>query len=296
MELYEDIYKELRILGLTDRNSIDFQEIRNKDGIYLYRVKYKDDFFVLKYFLNDEYAREIKSYSMLKELGVPTIKSFGFTENSILLEDLEKSDRYRLGKESDLEDMEVARVLAKWYVKLHTAGSEYSLEEKPGFYREIDSVTKANIEFIKNKSNTEYNTVWNLIINNWDLFLEKIKSPEETLTYNDFFWTNLVVSFDKREAIMFDYNLLGIGFRYSDIRNVCSSLSEKAQKAFVDGYGKLDEVEKIIDDGITNLISLIFAYKRPLFPKWAQGSLKAVHNGQLERSIKRILELPYNGR
>ena len=291
MNLYENTYKELTTLGLIDKSNISFKEIRNKDGIYLYRVIYNDDLFVLKYFLNDEYKREIKNYSLLKELGVPTIKVIGSTDRSILLEDLEKSSYYRLGIKLDLSDIEVAKALAKWYVKLHSVGSRYISKENHEFYREIDNITKDNIEFIKNKSNTRDNKVWEIITHNWDLLLGKITSLEETLTYNDFYWTNLAVSNDKKEALMFDYNLLGVGFRYNDIRNVCSSLSGKAQKAFMDEYGEFNETEKIIDDGISDLINLICAYKRHIFPKWAENSLNSIHNGALEQNIKKILEL-----
>ena len=136
MNLSEDIYKELITFGLINKNNISFKEIRNKDGIYLYRVRYNDDFYVLKYFLNDEYKREIKNYSLLKELGVPTIKVLDSTDRSILLEDLEKSINYRLGVKSDLSDIEVAKSLAKWYVKLHSVGSRYISKENPEFYRE----------------------------------------------------------------------------------------------------------------------------------------------------------------
>lgn len=292
MNLSEDIYKELATFGLINKDNINFKEIRNKEGIYLYRVKYNNDSFVLKYFLNDEYKREIKNYSLLNELGVPTIKILGSTDRSILLEDLERSINYRLGIKSDLSDIEVAQTLAKWYVKLHSVGSRYVSKESLVFYREIDNITKDNIEFIKNKSNTGDNKVWDLIINNWNLFLEKITSLEETLTYNDFYWTNLAVSDDKKESIMFDYNLLGVGFRYNDIRNVCSSLSEEAQKAFMDEYGEFNEREKIVDDGISDLFNLICAYKKTIFPNWAESSLDAIHNGKLEQNIKKILELP----
>jgi hypothetical protein len=92
---------------------------------------------------------------------------------------------------------------------------------------------------------------------------------------------------------MFDYNLLGIGFRYNDIRNVCSSLSEKAQKTFMDEYGQINEKEKVVGDGISNLINLICAYKKPIFPSWAESSLCTIHNGDLEKYIEKILELPW---
>lgn len=59
----------------------------------------------------------------------------------------------------------------------------------------------------------------------------------------------------------------------------------------MDEYGEFNEREKIIDDGISDLISLIWAYKRPIFPNWAESSLNAIHNGKLEQNIKEILEL-----
>lgn len=238
MNIIEEIYKELAKLGLSNNSHIDLQEIRNKDGIYLYRVIYENKYYILKYFLNDEYTREIKNYSILKELNIPTIKLLAYTDRALLLEDLEKSNKYRLGEGSDLLDTEVAKALATWYIDLHNKGTKYISEKD-----------------------------------------------------NDFYWTNLTVSNDKKEAIMFDYNLLGIGFRYNDIRNVCSSLSEEAGKIFVEEYGDINENEKTIDEGISILIDLIFAYKRPEFPDWAQESLNAVHNGELEKAFKKILDL-----
>lgn len=289
MDLTKDIYKELEKLGLLNKDYISLQEIRNKDGVYLYRVKYNDEFYVLKYFTNDEYTREIENYSILKELDIPTIKVLGYTKRSLLLEDLEKSETYRLGVEADLSDVEVAKALAKWYIKLHNKGAKYVSKNNNKFYREIDVVTKENIELVKNRSKTDENAVWKLIIDNFDIALEKIRSFEETLNYNDFYWTNLVVSKDKKEAIMFDYNFLGIGFRYNDVRNVCSPLSDEAAKVFVEEYGGINQGEKIVDDCMSILVNLIFAYKRPTFPNWAQESLEAIHNGKLEKSFRKIL-------
>jgi len=123
------------------------------------------------------------------------------------------------------------------------------------------------------------------------LIFNKFRNLEETLNYNDFYWTNLAVNNNKKEAIMFDYNLLGIGFRYNDIRNVCSSLSEEAGKVFIEEYGVINENEKIIDDGISPLVTLIFAYIRSKFPNWAKESLATIYNGELEKAIEKILDL-----
>ncbi|SHH97870.1 hypothetical protein [Sporanaerobacter acetigenes] len=291
MNIIEEVYKELIKLGLLNTNHIDLEEIQNKDGIYLFRIAYENKHFVLKYFLNDEYAREIKNYSILEELNIPTIKVYARTDRALLLEDLKRSKKYRLGKESDLMNTEVAKVLATWYVDLHTKGAKYIYENGSNLYREFDVVTRENIDLIKNKSNTSDNRVWDLILDNYDLIFSKIGDLEETLTYNDFYWTNLAVGNDGKEAMMFDYNLLGVGFRYNDIRNVCSSLSEEAGKVFIEEYGAIDEEEKIIDDGISTLVTLIFAYRRPKFPNWAEESLNTIHSGELEKAIESILDL-----
>lgn len=290
MNIIGEVYKELAELGLSENSHIDLHEIQNKDGIYLFRVIYENKYYVLKYFLKEEYTREISNYSILKKLNIPTAKIFAYTYRSLLLEDLEKSKKYRLGKGSDLFDTKVAKALAAWYRDLHNKGAKYLSEKDRDFYREIDVITKENISLIRNCSNTIDNPVWNLIFHNFDLISNKIRSLEETLTYNDFYWTNLAVSKDKEEAIMFDYNLLGIGYKYSDIRNVCSSLSKEAGKVFIKEYGEIDETEKIIDDGLSILVNLIFAYKRSKFPKWAQKSLNAVYNGELEKALRKILD------
>ncbi len=291
MNIIEDIYIELAKLGLSDNNHIDLKEIRNKDGIYLFRVAYKNKHYVVKYFLKKEYTREIKNYSILKELNISTIKVFAHTDRSILLEDLERSEDYRLGVAADLSDIEVAKVLAAWYIDLHNKGERYIIEKHDNLYREIDIITKENVEFLKHSSNTRDYKVWNIILDNYDMIFNKVEELEKTLTYNDFYWTNLAVSKDTKKAMMFDYNLLGIGFRYSDIRNVCSSLSEEAGRVFIEEYGEINETEKVIDDALSILITLIFAYKRPKFPGWAQESLNAVFRGELEKAFKKILDL-----
>lgn len=290
MNIIDEVYRELIKLGLSETNHVYLEEIQNKDGIYLFRIAYENKHFVLKYFLNDEHAREIKNYSILKELNIPTIKAHASTGRALLLEDLEKSKRYRLGKDSDLSDTKVAKVLAAWYIDLHTKGAKYIYENGSNLYREFDVVTRENIDLIKNKSNTSDNRVWDLILDNYDLIFSKIGYLKETLTYNDFYWTNLAVGNDGKEAIMFDYNLLGVGFKYNDIRNVCSSLSEEAGRAFIEEYGAINEEEKIINDGISPLVTLIFAYRRPKFPNWAQESLNTIHSGELEKAIERILD------
>ncbi|QNO14085.1 hypothetical protein HYG86_04505 [Alkalicella caledoniensis] len=286
----EKVCKELCKLGLKNSESLTLNEISNKDGVMLYRFKYEGQSYVVKYFKNEKYTREIENYKILNELSIPTIKSYGYTDRSILLEDIDESHKYRLGIASDLDDVEVARALAPWYVKLHREGARYIVDKKDKFYREIDCVTKENIDKVKSLSKTQDCKVWGYILENIDFVINKVKGLDETITYNDFYWVNFVVSHDKKKALMFDYNFLGIGLRYNDIRNVLSSLSAEAGEAFLEVYGEFDHREKVVDEAMSILVSLIFAYERDVFPNWAKKSLEAVHNGQLEGAFRKVVE------
>ncbi|MCH5199204.1 MAG: hypothetical protein J1E34_09910 [Oscillospiraceae bacterium] len=97
-----------------------------------------------------------------------------------------------------------------------------------------------------------------------------------TLTYNDFYYTNLIVAKDNSSAIMFDYNLLGKNYACSDIRNVLYSLSPKARKAFLLEYGDFSQKEAIIDDVISVVVTLYLALQRENFPSWAKPVLNSV--------------------
>ena len=270
MNIENKVYNELNKLGLSNLNDIKIKEIRNKDGVFLFRIIDNKNTYVLKYFLKDEYKREITNYKLLKKLGIKTIRDYGYTDNAILLEDLESNKKYRLGIDEDLKDKEVAKALAAWYIELHNKGVNFAKDNKNIFYSEVDQIDIKNIKFIRLKSNTMDNTVWDLILNNFEIIKEKIYSLEQTLNYNDFYWTNLVVIKDKSEAFMFDYNFLGVGFRYSDIRNVRLSLSKEAGDVFIKEYGDINTREEIIDNFTAIIISLILSYMKEVAPSLAK--------------------------
>src|SRR5699024_2108284 len=143
---------------------------------------------------------------------------------------------------------------------------EYLKTSRINLYRETDVITYENIDMIREKSDTKDNPIWSLIFDNLSKITQAISGLKEVITYNDFYWTNLIVRQDKSAALMFDFNLSGIGYRYSDIRNVCSSLSANSIKVFMDEYGNIDKNEKIVDDIVSPLVTLVFAFQRPVFP------------------------------
>jgi len=266
----------------------DIQQICDKDGIILYRVICENNEYILKYFDNEEYRREIQNYEILKSLNIPTIRIIANTGVCLLMEGIESSTFYRLGIKEDLNDANIAIEIAKWYKLLHSKGSTFISSNGGSFYNENDVITLENIALIKSKTGTTGNPVWIDIEKNIDVIHFLIQKTKQTLLYNDFYYTNLVVAKDKSSAYMFDYNLLGKGYVYADIRNVCSSLGEEAKSAFMGEYGFYSKTEVIIDDVASVLVTLYFACLRDTFPKWAEKYLNEVNNGFAKR-VKTLL-------
>lgn len=282
MQIVDSIFQKL---GLHVETA---ELIRSKAGVSVYRLEASGKKLVLKMFLNPEDRREISNYRLLGELGIPTLPVLGYAEEALLLPDVSTSEKYRLGVEEDLQDVQVAKVIAKWYRKLHDRGKQYLAENDASLYDETDILTLENMARTSKVTDTKENPMWKVVKDNFDDMKKKIAKLPRTLTYNDFYWDNLIVSKDKTEAFMFDYNLMGMGMAYGDVRNVISSMGEEAAKAFCNTYGVdgLDE-EKLADDFLAHMVTLCIASQREVFPAWAGESLEMLKNGKLLKNYRR---------
>ncbi len=279
---------EMACLELKKMN-MEFDElslIQSKDGISVWRVSCSDESYVLKCFEKEEYKREIQNYRILSELGISSLKLFNTSESSILMEDVEQS-AWRLGVKEDLADPEITRLLAKWYRLLHERGRNYS--GLSALYDETELITHENLTLIQNKTNTADYPLWRVIETNLDSILARIRNLPRTLVFNDFYYTNLIVAKDKSKAFMFDYNLMGQGYVYSDLRNVCSSLSHEAADAFLAAYGDFDPSEIIIDQLACVLVTLSIACQREQLPCRAGEEIDKIRNGELESALETLL-------
>lgn len=265
--------------------------IQQEDGVVVARVLCENRSFIIKLFLNQEFCREIENYKLLSALHIPTLHVEAATDHALLLQDIDDS-AYRLGNRKDLNDPATAVLIAKWYKKLHCEGYQYIEQNNVvSLYDENDVITLENIEEIKRKTDTSKLPVWSLIENHFDSIKRILDGTKRTLTYNDFYYTNLVVSKDGTSAMMFDYNLLGKGYAYADIRNVCSSLSQEAGKAFREAYGEFSAAEAALDDVVSVLTCLHFACQKEQFPDWAKDSLANLNSILYSEKIFSILGL-----
>ena len=282
MQIVDSIFQKL---GLHVETA---ELIRSKAGVSVYRLEASGKRLILKLFADPEDRREITNYRLLGELGIPTLPVLGYTEEAILLLDVNASEKYRLGMEEDLQDVQVAEAIAKWYRRLHDTGRQYLTRNSVSLYDETDVITVENMVRAAEATDTIDNPLWNVVKDNFDDMKKKIAKLPRTLTYNDFYWDNLIVSKDKTEAFMFDYNLMGMGMAYGDVRNVISAMGKEAAKAFCDAYGVdgLDE-EKLADDFLAHMVTLCIASQREVFPAWAGESLEKLKSGKLLKNYRR---------
>ena len=282
----EFMMEQLDKLGINPER---YDILQDKAGVTVARIFTENDPVILKCFEDEASRREMVNYRLLNELGIPTLNVLGMTDAAFIMEDIATAGRYRLASEADMADVRVAENLAAWYRKLHDSSRAYVAEHGAEMYSETGLFTRPNIEFVMNKSGTQDMPVWNLILDHYEQIMDCINNTPMTLTYNDFYYTNMAVARDGTSAIMFDYNLLGKGHVYSDMRNVQYSLSQEAAAAFEDGYGKYDfRTEMLIDDAVSPVVTLYMAYQRTNFPCWAQDSLEHVRCGYIG-AVERLL-------
>jgi len=299
---YPNITKLIKqdLQEISDTPIRNFRFIRAKSGVYVYKCLYDDIPAVVKYLENEDDRREILNYRILATHGIPTIKTYALGKVTLVMEDISVSEDWRLGIAEDLSDAEVAASLARWYFTFHENGA--SVPELDTLFFEYDSFTEDNFKKVIQKF-PESEELFRFLISNCDKLRELIHKPSFTLTYNDFYWTNFVVRNNKKAAMMFDYNLLGKGYRYSDFRNVCWSMSDEARMAFENEYNGLymdkhgharteaECFEKQIDDVAGSIYVLIIAFtEREGFPDWGEEAKNEVLNGSLLIKAKLLLK------
>ncbi len=188
-----NIERELKKLGVTyDGYSV----LQNKDGITVARISDGEKSYILKHFEKEEHRREIKNYSILMSLNIPTADVLAANKSSLLLRDIAESDTFRLGTKEDMSDVNVARRIARWYKKLHQCGYKYVAGCKEALFDEADYFTEENIDFIKRKTNTQNAAAWALLKQNFFAIDAVLSKAKRTLTYNDFYYTNMAVAKD----------------------------------------------------------------------------------------------------
>ncbi len=284
--------QELHALGLE--NTEGWTLLSQRHGHRIWRVAAGGQPRILKWLGNSPQRTEVCAYALLERLGVPTPRVYGRLPQALLLEDLAAGPCWRLAAVDDANDPAVGSALATWYRTLHGAGDR--LRQSEGFprflARETDALTAESILATGQRLGLAQLAAWRLAAEAMPQLLATQRALPETLNYNDFALENLALSRGlPLQALVFDYGLLGIGPRYSDLRNVTSALGPRAAQAFLEGMPPADEREALLDAPLAALYSLQVAAELPQLPSWARSQVQEVTNGALEQSLRAALAI-----
>jgi hypothetical protein len=286
----------LREIGLDPTEVNDIQILSQRHGHAIWRIATWKSSYVLKWLPEPDGTTEIEAYRLLQKLGVPTLPLYGIADQALLLEDLGRSEAWRLAVEADAARPEVGRAVAQWYRVLHDGGEALLARGSvPALLtRETDELDPDAILATGQAFGLADYRVWRLAAEHIEMIKAAIGKLSVTLNCNDFYWTNLALSKGDQaqlEATIFDYHLMGIGMRYSDWRNVTGSLYGEALLAFREAYGPTDPREEVPDRPTASLYGLIVAARMPAFPRWAESCLDRVIGGGLEQDLSEAIDL-----
>lgn len=269
--------------------------LHRRHGHALYRLRGRGEAFVLKCFDDVAHADEVRAYTLLRWLRVPTLPLHGMTANALLLGDVEASAGWQLAVEADMGRAEVGIAVARWYRVLHERGRAVMGDPHgipASLRREGDEVDAAAILHTARALGLDGHAVWLLAAAYVDTLKAALRILPETLIFNDFHWTNLALVRDTTvapRAVVFDYHLLGVGHVCADYRNVCSVLTSVARAAFCETYGEVDGRAAALDAPLATLYALHMAVRLPRLPRWAQALAGEVTAGILEADLRRAI-------
>ncbi|MCL2494414.1 MAG: aminoglycoside phosphotransferase family protein [Oscillospiraceae bacterium] len=257
---------------------------KKREGTSTWRIQAGKASYIIKHFSKPENRREIENYRILQSLGIPTPRVIAQGKRTLLLEDLANGP-WRLGVKEDMDDPAVAVLVAAWYRQLHENGRAYA--QTHDLYDETDFyINPKNLALIGRKTGAESLPIWPVLTERLPRIKQAAMALPRTLTYNDFHYNNLAVAKDGSAALVFDYDILGKGYVYGDIRNICYNMGEAAKEAFFAAYGEFDKTEIVIDDIAGVLVSLgyICHLDKEKFPRWGEGVL-GVLKGWTEKDL-----------
>ena len=269
--------------------------LSQSDEAVVHRVRFPNDEALVAKAFRQAWPVELRAYGLLARLGVPTLRHLVQPPNLLLLEDLERSPRWRLATANDLLAPATGAAVAAWYGALHGAGARLSSEEgglPDWLLCEAELVTHASVTQAARRLLLEATTGIRAALAALPRLVEAYASLPQTLTYNDFYWSNLALSrADPTTAVVFDLHLLGRGPACADIRNVVGSLGPAAREAFLAGMGPVDPRHAALDRPMATLHGLVVAASRTRVPRWAWPLCQQARDGTLAEQVAAALDV-----
>lgn len=264
-------------------------EVQSKKGVYVFQVEKQGVSYYLKYFKDLSDATEIQCYKFLAEVDIPLVEYYQCTENAILLQDMNKSELYRLGCEEDLVNENSIKSIARWFKKLHT------LTENEGvnvnfLHEETIIFKEENLMFCKEQFG--HKVFFDNLYSNINKLNDYLLKCEKVIIHDDFYYKNFFTRKDNHEIIVFDFNYMKKGLRSQElnfIRKAFRLRSSEAERLFVEQYGEYDSMEYDIYTLYDHIDCLFHAAKSDIFPSWGLESKRLLNEGELSNLLESII-------
>ncbi len=228
-------------------------------------------------------------YEILSKTDIPLIEYHEITTTSILLEDMTKNEKYRLGCKEDFVNNEVIKSIADWYKRFHIITKkngemfEFLEEDKILF-----SCSEVN-ECVESYGDTNF---FSLLKENFTTLNSYLDKREKVVIHDDFYYKNFFVNKDTLDVVIFDFNFMKRGLisqEFDLIRRNLKSGSNKSESLFVKEYGSYDELEFDVFSCWGHLSCLHESINYEEKPDWSFESIKLLKNGELEIHLNKIL-------
>ncbi len=278
MSVVNKVKKELDYIGFEYDGDVNAIEIR--DDVSLFKICDEENFYLVRYY--EDNSDVLWKYKLLEKYGIETGRVNVESSKIIALLDLQYSEEYRVGNKEELNNEKVVKCLARWYKKLHLVDVE-----KRNFRFNFD---RNCLIRIMNKLRLQDDETLVYIYNNFDNIKLKYERINKSFVIGKFSLDSLGVLNNCEKIIISDLQGLSVGNRYSDIRLFIDCLNLDMRDVFFSEYGEVNEDEIIIDEVMSVIENLYEACKESSFPVWANQSLVKVHNKDLLKSVKRLVE------
>ncbi|MBO5947472.1 hypothetical protein J6Q66_01395, partial [bacterium] len=183
----------------------------------------------------------------------------------------------------DLKNENIIRSLARWLKNLHRI-NDLDLKN----YKDCFCVS--NLNAMIEKFNLRSNLFLKYILNNFDNIKLKLDRSIKGVCCNVFNLENAVVSKEKTKIFVNNIDDLCYGFVANDINVVMGFLDDEGAKIFIDEYGKIEEIERLLNEVVGCVIALIISGKESGFPIWCSKYLAMINEEKMLDKAKLLVE------
>lgn len=278
--IISDVRKELNSIGFMKNGNLEVLKI--KDDIFVLLLENMDNSYIVKYYQKGVDRELLKEKMQLASYGVDAGIVL-YTDKIVVLENFVKNEVYDIVKIEDLKNEEVIKILARWIKKIHGI-------KDLNFKNYKDYFCLSNINYMIEKFKLKSNSFLKYILNNFHNIKLKLDRSIKGVCCNRVELENIVISKEKTDVFVNNMEDFCYGFVANDIDAMMDLLDGNGRKIFLDEYGKVEEIECLLNEVVGCVIALIIASKESEFPSWCSKYFNLINGDKIRDKARLLVE------